>query len=90
MNLLFTALLIGAVYASARKLGGSVQRGSRAEAEAWLQNYEKEQGYLPYSPAELAQMETEERANHNSNARSIAFWTGSKTYVDYDGKVRQL
>jgi hypothetical protein len=63
---------------------------SRAEAEAWLQNYEKEQGYLPYSPVELAQMEAEERYTHDRNSESGAFWAGGNTYVDSYGHAREV
>jgi len=92
MNLLFATLLIGTVYVSVRKLGGDVRsgRGSRADGEAYYYALRKELGIDPYSPAELAQMDAEERYTHDRNARSAAFWTDSKTYVDYDGKVRQL
>jgi len=93
MNLLFTALLIGAVYVSVKwRFRGDVRssRGSRASGEAYYLQVRKELEIDPYTPAELAEMEAEERYTHDSNARAAAFWTDSKTYVDYDGKVRQL
>ncbi len=60
-----------------------------AEAEQFLEQVWKDMTGC-YSPAELRQMEREERENYNDNMRCAAWWCGSDTFVDYDGIVRKV
>ncbi len=46
----------------------------------------QEHGLLPYSHLQLQQ----EREAYNKNAASLAFWADSKTYIDYDGAIRNV
>ena len=95
MNLLFAALLIGAVYISIKwRFREDVQprRGSRADGEAYYLQVRKEMGIDPYSPVELAQMEAEERYTHDRNAHAAAALSDvwDATWIDSYGNVREL
>ena len=90
MNLFFAALLIGAVYVSVRRSRTAENTKQLRRGEAYYLQVRKEMGIDPYSPAELAEMEAEERYTHDKNAASGAFWTGSHTWIDSNGNVREL
>ena len=86
MELFFTAVLIGATYVSVKwKFGGNTRsgRGSRADGEAYYLQVRKEMGIDPYSPAELKQMEAEERYTQAKNEAGEAFWSGDGSYVEW-------
>lgn len=73
-------------YGEAAKRHGYTREGD----EAYLHQVAKEIGVEAYSPAELRQMEAEERETHNRNHASITFWGGGNEYKDYDGNWRDV
>ena len=90
MNLFFTVVIIGAIYAAVRRPRVADPRKIISQGEAYYLQVRKEMGIDPYSPAELAEMEAEERYTHDKNAASGAFWSGSDTWIDSYGNVREL
>lgn len=62
----------------------------RKRTNADYERLSKEMGYTPYTPKEKKLMKANERQSFNENAASTAFWAGSDTYVDYDGRTRNV
>lgn len=90
MEIFFTVVIIGAIYAAVRRPRVTQTTRQPRPGEAYYLQVRKEMGIDPYSPAELAQMDAEERYTHDRNAAGGAFWTGSKTWIDSYGNVRDL
>jgi len=43
-----------------------------------------------FTREELIQIEREEKENYNHNIRSAFWWSGSKTWIDSNGKEREF
>ena len=62
-----------------------MKANDRRQTEAYIR---KLTGKL--TPAEKKIHEEQERQNFNRNAAIEAWWAGSDTYVDYDGRVVKI
>ena len=75
-------LVLGAVFTLARHKGVAA---SKAGSSYSLREMAGE-----LTPAEKRAEKRADDRTHNENARSEAFWTGESTYIDADGKRRNL
>ena len=92
MNIFFTVVIIGAIYVAVRRPRTAETMGQLRPGEAYYLQVRKEMGIDPYSHAELAQMEAEERYTHDRNAHAAAALSDvwDATWIDSYGNVREL
>jgi len=92
MNIFFTVVIIGAIYVAVRRPHVTQTTRQPRPGEAYYYQVRKEMGIDPYSSAELAQMDAEERYTHDRNAHAAAalseVWDA--TWIDSYGNVREL
>ena len=74
--------VFGLVFTAARRKGVAA---SKAGSSYSLREMAGE-----LTAAEMAEDRRADKRTHNENARSNAFWTGSDTYIDADGRRRNL
>jgi len=87
MEILFTVVIIGMTIYSVNRVGVrprvATTTKKQRRGEAYYYQVRKELGIDPYSPAELAQMDAEERYTQAKNEAGEAFWSGDGSYVEW-------
>jgi hypothetical protein len=82
MEILFTIVIVGMIYVGVRPRVATATKKQR-RGEAYYLQVRKELGIDPYTPAELAQMEAEERYTQAKNEAGESFWSGNGNYVEW-------